>query len=109
MYPLVDVNMTRGNCLEWMSKYGYPKPPRSACTFCPYHSNDFWLDIKNNDKEMWKEVVEVDRKIRNATRKPEDEVFLHKSYVPLEEADLDPNKDQMDMFNDICDEGMCGV
>jgi len=109
-YPLVfDKKFNRGDCMEWLKNHNHPLPKKSACTFCPYHSNDFWLDIKNNDKEMWKEVVEVDRKIRNATRKPEDEVFLHKSYVPLEEADLDPNKDQMDMFNDICDEGMCGV
>ena len=35
--------------------------------------------------------------------------YLHSSAVPLKEANLDPNKDQMDMFNDICDEGMCGV
>ena len=54
-------------------------------------------------------MVDLDKTLRNATRKPEDEVFLHKSYVPLEEADLDPYKDQLDMFNDICDEGMCGV
>ena len=49
-YPLVDMNMTRSNCLEWMSKYGYPKPPRSACTFCPYHSNEEWKEIKKTRK-----------------------------------------------------------
>ena len=50
---------------------------------------------------MWKEVVDLDKTLRNATRKPEDEVFLHKSYVPLEEADLDPYKDQWIVVRDI--------
>ena len=109
-YPLVfDKRFNRSDCMQWMKKNGYALPRKSACTFCPFHSNDFWLDIKNNDPKMWKEVVDLDKTLRNATRKPEDEVFLHKSYVPLEEADLDPYKDQLDMFNDICDEGMCGV
>ena len=37
------------------------------------------------------------------------QAYLHKECRPLKDIDLDPNKDQMDMFNDICDEGMCGV
>lgn len=38
-YPLVDRRMARHDCLNWMAKQGYPKPPRSACIGCPYHSN----------------------------------------------------------------------
>ena len=55
------------------------------------------------------EAVALDKKIRNVFVSVKDEFFLHKSGVPLDEADLDPNKDQQDLFNDICDEGMCGV
>lgn len=29
-YPLVDLHMTRGHCLEWMAAKGYPTPPKSA-------------------------------------------------------------------------------
>jgi len=108
VYPLIDKNIRRYQCLEWMEKNNYPKPPRSACTFCPYHSNIEWLEIKKNKKE-WDEVVALDNAIRYGTKKKEDAVFLHKSCVPIEEADLEPNKDQQDLFNDICDEGMCGI
>ena len=38
-YPLVEKRMTRKKCLAWMEKNGYPEPPRSACTFCPFHSS----------------------------------------------------------------------
>ena len=116
MYPLVDINMTRSNCLEWMSKYGYPKPPRSACTFCPYHSNEEWIEIKKN-KEEWSEVVAMDKAIRHQERHKDkfknskevlDELYLHRDGVPIDEVDLDKKKDnQLDLFNNEC-EGMCG-
>ena len=107
-YPLVTKEIRRHHCLQWMEQKGYPKPPRSACTFCPYHSNEEWRFVKEN-KEEWDEAVALDKKIRNGFVSVKDELFLHKSGVPLDEADLDPNKDQQDLFNDICDEGMCGV
>ena len=107
-YPLVDKRLRRYDCLQWIEKNNFPKPPRSACTFCPYHSNEEWKIIKENPDE-WKEAVELDKTIRNGLNGTKDQLFLHKSLVPLDEADLDPNKDQQDLFNDICDSAICGV
>ena len=116
MYPLVDMNITRSNCLEWMSKYGYPKPPRSACTFCPYHSNEEWREIKKN-KEEWSEVIAMDKAIRHQERHKDkfknskevlDELYLHREGIPIDEVDFNKKKDnQLDLFNNEC-EGMCG-
>jgi len=108
IYPLIERDMRRHHCLEWIFKNNFPRPPRSACTFCPFHSNEEWKEIKKN-KEEWDEVVALDKKVRRGTKKNTDLVYLHKSATPLGEADLDPNRDQQDLFNDICDEGMCGV
>ena len=27
----------------WLDRNNFKIPPRSACTFCPFHSNDEWL------------------------------------------------------------------
>ena len=119
-YPLVDKKMTRKDCLQWLEDNFYPTPPRSACTFCPYHSNKEWLDIKNGDQDEWKEIVAMDRAIRNQERFKEknkdqeviDEIFLHRSCLPIDEVDFEneKNKDQLDfnfgMLNEC--EGMCG-
>ena len=35
-WPLVERNLRRSSCLEWMAARGFAKPPRSACEFCPY-------------------------------------------------------------------------
>lgn len=109
VYPLVEKKIRRHNCLDWMKKNNYPKPPRSACTFCPYHTNLEWAEIKKN-KDEWDEVVAIDEMIRHSSKKDEnDRVYLHKSCVPLSEADLKDSKDKGQYsLLDECD-GMCGV
>jgi hypothetical protein len=117
VYPLVDLKMTREDCLTWMEESKYPKPPRSACTFCPYHSNKEWKEIKKN-KEEWDEVVAMDKAIRHqekykAKHKDStevlDELYLHREGIPIDEVDFDKKKDadQLDLFQSDC-EGMCG-
>jgi hypothetical protein len=121
IYPLVDKKMTRKDCIEWMEDNFYPRPPRSACTFCPYHSNEEWIRIKNDSPEEWKEVVAMDRAIRSQERFKEknkgsaslkDEIFLHRSCKPIDEVDFakEKNKKQLDFefgMENEC-EGMCG-
>lgn len=54
-FPLVDLGVTREDCLRWMRDRQYPRPPRSACTFCPYHSNAEWRDLRDSQPEAWQE------------------------------------------------------
>jgi len=109
IYPMVDKEITRQKCFEWMEKNNYPKPPRSACTFCPYHNNEEWRAIKEN-KDEWDKVLELDRAIRNQDKsKLKDDLFLHQQRKPLDEVDLrsDEEKGQMSLLDEC--EGMCGV
>ena len=109
-YPLVEMAIRRHHCIEWMEKNNFPKPPRSACTFCPFHSNAEWRRIKGNKKD-WEEAVHIDKILRKSTKmKDYDEVYLHQSCVPLEEADLREKDDQTGQYSllDEC-EGMCGI
>jgi hypothetical protein len=108
-HPLIEKEMTRGSCLVWLERHGYPQPPKSSCIGCPYHNNRAWLEMKRNDPEAWAEAVEIDRKIRHIGRF-KGQAFLHPQRVPLDQVNLDEN--QMDIFDDgfinEC-EGMCGV
>ena len=107
-WPLIERRMSRSDCLLWMERNGYPRPPKSACTFCPFHDRLQWLAL--TESEM-KDAIAVDEAIRdlwtNQTKKAQ--FFLHSSLKPLSEVDwTDPNADQLDLFNNEC-EGMCGV
>lgn len=114
-YPLVDLDMRRNHCLEWIEKNNYPKPPRSACTFCPFHSKIEWLEIKKNKNE-WNEVVAMDRAIRNQEKFKknkdgsdffEDKLYLHRNCEPIENVNFEEEDNQLDLFNMEC-EGYCG-
>ena len=111
-WPLVDLRMKRHDCLRWMEKNGYPKPPRSACTYCPYHSDHEWRRMKNNDPQSWTEAVKMDKLIRNGVRGTKEKLFLHASLVPLDEVDFstDVDKGQGLLWNDMNVEctGLCG-
>jgi len=85
-------------------------PKKSACTYCPYHDNAQWRDMKENDPESWREACDMDSRVRNGFTGTTEKIFIHRSLTPLAEADLtDPNEGQYQMsFMDECD-GLCGV
>lgn len=107
VWPLVDLRMTRGDCLAWLERYGYPRPPKSSCLGCPYHSDPQWQEIKDRSPLEWADVVEVDRRIRRASQKQRGEQFMHPTCRPLDEVQF-TNEAQVDLFGNEC-EGLCGV
>lgn len=109
-YPLIEQRMSRRDCLAWLRRHGYPEPPKSSCIGCPFHSDAAWRRLRDHDAEGWMDALEVDRAIRTGLRGIRGEVFLHRSAVPLDEADLSTAADrgQLDLFGNEC-EGVCGV
>lgn len=110
-YPLVDRHITRKDCFSWLKESGVARmPKKSACTFCPYHDNRRWKEMKQNEPESWRQALEVDRMIRQGVRGSTEPLYLHRSCIPLEEVDLDSQGE----FSWIADmeeecEGMCGL
>lgn len=109
-FPLIDGGISRLHCLQWMEKNKYPRPPRSSCIICPFHSDAEWRRLTTDEFE---EACKFDETIREAGGNDDaglsGKLFLHRSKLPLREVDLsDKHKDQINMFDNEC-EGMCGV
>lgn len=112
---LIEHGISRTDCLNWMELNGLKKPPKSSCTFCPFHSDQAWQDLK--ESEEWPDIVRIDEAIRGgyAGLKAGSELYLHRSLQPIAEIDF---KDRIakkekkdhptDEFAEEC-EGMCGV
>lgn len=109
-WPLVDLRFHRQDCLDWMADRGYPKPGRSACTYCPYHSDREWYNLKTNHPKDFEAAVEIDELIRAGVRGTTQKLYLHRKLIPLKEIKFDTAEaaGQVDMFNEDC-EGLCGV
>jgi hypothetical protein len=112
-WPLIEANISRESCLRWMEAKGYPRPPRSACVFCPYHSDNEWRRLRDDEPEAFAQAVEWERSAQKANESNEaahGKLFLHKSLKPLDQVDLSTAEDrgQLNLFINEC-EGMCGV
>lgn len=112
-WPLIEKNMTRGACLVWMERHGYPRPPKSACIMCPYHDDAQWADLPLEERaraasfeSQWNVLARGDQRstqVRGVIR-------LHRSMRPLGEVEFKPKQkpETLDLFGDEC-EGMCGT
>lgn len=112
-WPLVEAGMKRHDCLRWMEAKGFPKPPRSACVYCPYHSDQEWRRLRDEEPEAFADAVRFDkdyRRVKEITGNMHGLPYLHSSLVPLGEVDFRTDEDhgQQVMFGNEC-EGMCGV
>ena len=110
-FPLMDLGWTRQDCLRWLADKVPHQVPRSACVFCPFHSDAEWLRIKKDDPVGWQRAIEIDTALRTpgsvANRDMRQTMYLHRSHKPLAEVNL--NEKQIGLgFNLEC-EGMCGV
>lgn len=107
-YPLVDLGLTRNDCLRIVSGEGLPEPKKSSCVFCPYHSDAFWLSLRNEHPEEWQRAVEFDRSIRDMSASGvHSAVYLHRTLRPLDQVEL-KHENQYGLFDEEC-EGVCGV
>ena len=109
-HPLIELKMSRQDCINYLNKNKIPSPEKSACIICPYHNDAYWHFMKTERLSEFKEAIELDKKIRTGAKNIKDNLYLHKSCKPLDEVEFDKkeNDKQLDMFNNEC-EGMCGV
>jgi len=113
-YPLIDMRMTRQDCLRYHEKRKLERPPRSACIGCPYHSDAEWRYLRDNDPDAWADAIYVDEQIRThpvaSERMYQGRAYLHSKRIPLKEVDLSTEEDrgQLSLFGQEC-QGMCGL
>lgn len=110
-YPLLDMNMSREDCENWLKSNNLPIPQKSSCVFCPYLNRASWQEMKLNGGPDWHKAVEVDNMIRDFSYP--DSVFLHRKCLPLDEAvqvsDGAGASSEIDNMDAECDSGHCFV
>jgi hypothetical protein len=115
-WPLIEKKLRREDCITWMKNQGYPTPPRSACSFCPFHNDSEWRRLRDFEPDAWHHAIKFEKQMQEAALKDQAMTtvpYLHPSCVPLEQVDLrtDEEMGQMLLWNTIQNEcaGMCGV
>ena len=107
-HPLIEMNMSRQDCINYLNKKKIPLPEKSACIVCPFHDDKYWHFMKTKRPEEFADAVELDKEIRTISKDSNMKNYTHRSCKPLDEVNFNPDDNQLDMFNNEC-EGMCGV
>lgn len=98
---------SRQDCISWLMKNNFEVPISSSCTFCPFQSDQDWLDLKTNNPEEFKSLIFLDQSIRDSSSKGlERPLFLHSSLKPLDKVQF--KNESGTLFNQ-CNSGHCNT
>lgn len=108
-WPLIDMRMTRQDCVRWLQERNLPVPEKSSCKRCPYHDNAYWRSMRDRYPDDWMEMIRFDKDLRDGTLRltatSKGELFLHRECIPLSEVNIETQKGQTSFS--FCDEGYC--
>lgn len=110
-WPLIERGFNRRVCELWLHKHGFPKAPKSACRWCPYHDDEQWRMQKENAPAEFLKSIAFEKAFQNICSDggAKNVPFLHDSLIPLDKVDFSkPSHEQINMFENEC-EGMCGL
>jgi hypothetical protein len=104
-YPLLDLHMSRTNCIAYLESRGWPDVPKSACVGCPFHGNRMWREMRDHDPESFADAVRFDKQMRERGWRAREDPYLHRSLQPLDEAPIEKRqrKDELAGRGDLFD------
>ncbi len=106
-YPLIDLRLSRQDCINIIARAGLPVPPRSACYFCPFHSRSDWIRLKNQRPDLFDKAVGLEKRLNEKRGNlQKDRVWMHPSCKPLDIAVGDQMMFDLDDM-DNCESGYC--
>ena len=113
-YPLIELGVSRADCLRIASDAGLPQPPKSSCWFCPFKTTEQWTRMRREAPDLFERAARLERILQSRR------VLLGKDPVYLSGiggrrgvnlADVIP--DQLGLFpewideQDGCESGYC--
>ena len=104
-YPLIDINMSRNDCKEYLKKHKQPIPSKSACVCCPYRSDSYFAHLRESKSKEWYDLLKFEKNLNQLSVSKKAPVFIHSSMKPLKDAIF---KDKGEGFINECD-GYCGI
>jgi len=108
-YPLIDMRLSRRDCMALIFDAGLPQPPKSACYFCPFHNDQAWYEMRQKRPDLFFDAVKIEKHLQDKRMKlwGKDKVWMHRKLIPLDQA----IPDQPFLFDiddmDNCESGYC--
>lgn len=62
-YPLIDLGLSRQDCLDIVAAVDLPPPPKSSCWFCPYTKFSQFQKLSNTEPEIFQKACDLEVKL----------------------------------------------
>ena len=111
-YPLLDLGMSRIDCVKTIADAGLPVPPKSSCYFCPFHSMLTWSELKRDKPDLFEKAAEIEDTLnQRRERRGKPPVYLTRKLIPLRVAvsEASPTLFSESEMAGQCDSGFCFV
>lgn len=111
-YPLLDLGLSRTDCLRVIAAAGLPEPRKSACYFCPFHRRQTWAEMRRDEPALfWASQDIEDLLNRRRDELGKDHVYLTRYGRRLADAipEAQPTLPGLEHVYDDggCDDGYC--
>ena len=110
-YPLLDLRLSRSDCVMLIERAGIAVPPKSSCWFCPFRSLGQFQAMRHNEPKLFERAVALEQQLsERAVRLGRGPMTLTHVGVPLDEA-TSPHRQLslLDEQEDTCESGYCMV
>ena len=61
LFPLIDLEMTRQDCIDVIKEVGWKVPVKSGCWFCPFAPLDEFVELKKNNRKQYEELCLLEK------------------------------------------------
>lgn len=68
-YPLITRKIDEYGCVQLIEAMGLPRPPKSACFFCPSSKPSEIIDLKEKHPDLYKRAIAIERAGMQTARK----------------------------------------
>lgn len=113
-YPLIELGISRQDCLRLVAEAGLPQPPKSSCWFCPYKTTDQWVTLRQERPALFDAAAILEQHL-NAKRSAlgKDRIYISGIGARKQLTISDAIPDQLGLFpewieeQDGCESGYC--
>lgn len=83
-YPLIELGISREDCLSIIEKAGWSRPPRTSCYMCPLQADAEWKKMREEEPEDFEQACRLDEYLRTK----EKDVYIYRKLIPLRKVEF---------------------
>ena len=108
-YPLIELGLSRTDCVATISTSGLPVPPKSGCWFCPFKGQAAWRTLKRTEPELFMRAIALERNASRTKQGKKAHLALFGSLEQIAASEEFPGFDDAIASEGACVTGSCFV